>query len=219
MAHTIVDGEVSPFEYEEPVRVTFVLTQSDLDLADGDTSRLRVLRYDEETSEWQQIPVVYEADPPPAGQLVAKLSHFSTYAVAVVAEPAAPQFSVPTEVSLVETRAVEPTATPSPTAVAVETSTPVPAAPTAVVVAQARPTPQPTATPRPTATALPPAPAVPAAPAPPSQPPTQPEAPPVVEESGGIGTTTLVILIVVGIAVLAGVGVVGRGLRSRRQQA
>ena len=205
----------------QAVVVAFVLTESDLDLADGDTSRLRVLRYDEETSEWQQIPVGYETDPPPAGQLIAKLSHFSVYAVGVVAEaePGAPKFTVPTEVSLVETRAVEPTVTPSPTAVTVATSTPVPVTPTAIVVAQAVATPIPTSTPQPTATSAPPEPALPAASAPPSAPPTQPEAPPIVEEPGGIGATTLVILIVVGIAVLSGVAVVGQGLRVRRRQA
>ena len=220
--NTLVDGTVSPTDYAEPVELVFVLTEADLALAEGDTSRLGVLWFNEETGVWESIEVTYEDDPPPAGRLVALLDHFSLYAVGVMEE------SEPEEQQVTETETATPTPAPtatsvptmvpSPTASAIATSTPLPATATAVVVAQAAPMPVPTATPQPTATSVPPAPAVPAAPALPSQPPAEPEAPPVVEETGGIGTATIVILAVVGIAVLAVVAVVGQGLWSRRRQ-
>ncbi len=70
-----------------------------------------------------------------------------------------------------------------------------------IAVAQVVFTPLPTVAPPPTATIAP------------------AESPPVVEAQGGIGTTTIVILVVVGIVVSAGVAVVGQGLWSGRRQA
>ncbi len=47
--NTLVDGEVTPTDYEEPV-----------ELVDEDTSRLGVLWFNEETGEWESIAVTYE---------------------------------------------------------------------------------------------------------------------------------------------------------------
>ncbi|MCH7536217.1 MAG: hypothetical protein IID57_00005, partial [Proteobacteria bacterium] len=187
--NTLVDGEVTPIDYLEPVELVFILTEADLALANGDTSRLVVLWFNTGTGAWEPIDVTYDTDPAPAGSLVALLDHFSIYALGITAEPE------PEEPQVTEATATPvptPTPVPEPEATSVPTAVPtvsVPAAtPTAVVVAQAAPT---AAPPQPTATAVPPAPAIPAAPAPPSQPPVEPpEPPPLAEVPGGIGTTT-----------------------------
>ena len=191
--NTLVDGEVTATHYDEPVRLVFVLTEAEVALAEGDTSRLGVLLFNEETGEWELIAVSDETQPPSAGRLVALLDHFSLY-VMVVTEEAAPE---PQQVS--ETATPVPTAAPTvtslpmavptPTSGAVATSTQVPATPTATAVTQAvaPPMPLPTVEPEPTATIAPPLPAVPAAPAPLGQPPAEADAPPVLEEPGGIG--------------------------------
>lgn len=221
--NTLVDGEVTPTDYEEPVELVFILTEADLALVEGDTSRLGILWFNEGTDEWESIEVTYEDDPPPAGSLVALLDHFSMYAMGVMeeSEPEAPvRVETATPLPTVEPTATSvPTLVPTATARAVATSTPVPATPTAVVVAQAALTPVPTATPQPIATVAPPAPTLPAAPAPPSQPQTEPERPPAVQKPRGISTTTVVILTGVGILVFAVVAVVVKRPWSRRQRA
>ncbi len=226
--NTLIDGEISPLDYAEPVELAFVLTQEDLDLVEGDTSRLAVLRLNEETGEWEVLPATYESDPPPAGRLVALLDHFSVYAIGVMGggEPEEERVTVaPTATPTPTPMATSvPKAVPTPTAGAVVTLTQVPAISATAAVAQATATPaptstpQPTATPEPTAIAAPPAPAVPAAPAPPSRPPAEPQTAPVVQQPGGMGATTIVILIIVGTAVLAGIAAVAQGIRARKRE-
>ena len=65
--NTLVDGVLSPTDYAEPVTLVFPLSEADLALVDGDTSRLGVLFFNEETGAWESIEVTYEADPAPAG--------------------------------------------------------------------------------------------------------------------------------------------------------
>ncbi len=49
--NTLIDGEISPVDYAEPVALAFVLTEVDLELVDGDASRLGVFWLNEETGE------------------------------------------------------------------------------------------------------------------------------------------------------------------------
>lgn len=220
--NTLVDGVVTPTDYKEPVELVFVLTEADLELVDGDTSRVGVLWFNEETREWESIEVTYEDDPPPAGSLVVLLNHFSVYAIGVMEETEPEEQQVAKAVTAAPTpapRAV-PTATslPIPTARAVATSTSVPANPTAIAVAHAAPTPVSSEVPLPTATVAPPVPAVPVAPATLSRPLAEPETSQVGREPGGIDTTSIVILIVLGVAVLTVIAVVAWGLRVRRRE-
>ena len=101
---------------------------------------------------------------------------------------------------------------PTPTATATALATPAPPTPVAKVA------PQPTATarPLPTATTIAVETALHQAPAPPSQPQVESGAPSGIDEGGGINRATIIILIVVGIAVLAGIAAVARGLRVRK---
>ena len=225
--NTLVNGAVTPTDYLEPVELVFILIEADLALVNGDTSRLVVLWFNTETGAWEPIDANYDSNPAPAGSLVALLDHFSVYAIGVT-EPEKPQVTEATATPVsTTTPAPEPATTavpvtaPAPTAGLVVTSAPATAAtPTAIVVAQAEPTPVATSVSEPTTTTVPLAPAIPAAPAPPSQPSAEPpEPPPLAEVPGGIGTTTIVILIIVGIAVLAGIGVVAQNLIVRRREA
>lgn len=221
--HTIVDGEVTPIEYVEPVELSFFLTVEDLDLVEGNASRLGVVWFNEESESWESIPVTYEEDPEPAGRLVALLSHFSTYAVAVMGETSEPEPQpAPVDPTITPSPSIEPTETPvvevSPTRIpsAEETETDN-EVPTSTPFGSGGPPPTevpPTFAPSPTFT---PSPVVPTPTAivvarggeeTPLPPPT-----PVVEFS------TAVWLLIVGLAVAAGFGVVFQGLRIRRDGA
>ncbi|MCH8062457.1 MAG: hypothetical protein IH861_08140 [Chloroflexi bacterium] len=220
--NTLIDGEMSPVDYTEPVELAFVLTQEDMDLVEGDTSRLTVLWLNDETGEWEVLPVTYESNPPAAGRLVTLLDHFSVYAIGVLgeAEPEEEQVTVaPTAAQTPTPTATRvPTAVPTPTVRVVVTLTPAPVISTTVAVAQTTAPPAPNVTPQSTATAVSPAPAVPAAPVSPSQPPAEPQTALAVQEPVGIGATTIVILIVVGTAVLAGIAAVAQGIWARRRE-
>ena len=212
--NTLVDGKVTPTEYGEPVKLVFVLTEADLARAEGDTSRLGVFLFNEETGEWETMAVSYEADPPPAGKLVAMLDHFSVYALWVMEEAMseaqqATETETPTP-TLVPTAAPTvtslPSVVPTPTASAVATTTPVPATRTPFPTVVRKPTP----TVAPFFLAF----RITATPVPPGRLPAEFKAPPFAEETGSLGTTTWILIVVI-IAVLAGIGVVTLASGSR----
>ncbi len=63
---------------------------------------------------------------------------------------------------------------------------------------------------------MPTPPALPAAPARSGEPPEEIQAPPVSDETGGMSTMTILILVVVRIVVLLGIGLVDQGVRVRK---
>ena len=221
--NTLIDGEVSPMDYAEPVELIFVLTQEDLNLVDGDTSRLGVLWFNEDAGEWESIPVTYEPEPAPAGQLVAMLSHFSVYAIAIFEQeaPQAPEVAVVPTPTALPTQQPSPTPTSSPVPLPTETATAVPvtaqATPTALSLAQVVVPPS-TVTPRPTATVAPPAPApaIPLAPALTKLPESE------TDVSSGLTRSVIALpsavrLLIIGIAIVVVFAVVFQGVRIRRK--
>lgn len=217
--NTLVDGEVSPTDYQKGVELVVALTEADVALTVGDTSRLRLLWFNENTEEWQPVSAVYE-DTPPAGQMVALLDHFSMYAVGIKDD----------------TPAYEPQATyiynndPVSDAreFATEMNAPIPVQlPTASNAVKSEPIPE-------TALTLHDEEAATVLLAPPSSPgvqrsvpllpsPIQPESGVVssthVEEKGVIGMTKIGVLGIVTLVVLIGVAPIARSLRRRRCEA
>ena len=205
--HTVVDGEVTALYYEQPVGLEFLLNSEDLALAEGDGGRFRVFWANEASGEWDVTPSEFETDGDTRGRLTILLDHFSTYAAAIVSPgpESAAQQTAPTATGT-------PKPAPSPSTPQVDaqevgaTSAAIPSTPTPLVVAQATsPTPARYPSLLPLLFIVPTAPVVAAAPE---------IKPPLVapldlltgaEPGGGIGTTTIVILAVVGLPSLAAV--------------
>ena len=56
--HTVVDGEIEAIDYGQSVELSFILEAEDLEIAEGDTSRIGVLWQNPDTAAWEAMPTI-----------------------------------------------------------------------------------------------------------------------------------------------------------------
>ena len=91
---SIVDGVETSVAYTQAVKLTFPITQAEIDQVGGDTSLLVVLRFNDATGQYDQLATTFVAGPP--AQLEATVTNFSLFAIGAQQPVATPTPETPT---------------------------------------------------------------------------------------------------------------------------